>query len=417
MYGVTTDSEISDAELYKVYMAIQSDKKIDLEELKQSAYIYRDSTAVHHLISVASSLDSLVVGETQITGQFKKSINLSKESNTLGTVLDRLSQHALGCSKKIRRNTAIGEKTVSISHTAVDLAKKIFGDISEQRVLIVGAGEMSRLAYQYSASYKPKELSVVNRTYDNAKQLATEVGYGSPYSMDELENRMVEADIIISCTGSDEHIISKKLLERVQKTRKRKSIFLCDIAIPRDIDPACGDLDEVFLFEVDDLQQIVNENLEERRLAAKEAKTYVDQTTKTFMEWVETLDLKGVLGDIKTNIDALLAQESSKTFKKDIFSNLTKEQSEAISMLQASISSKIIGQIAISVSQTEDNNEKNELLKALKKSINRYIDNHFTEFKRAIYDNQLHNSILRITACNVAGKARAKPIKGSKCYL
>ncbi|MDB2447212.1 glutamyl-tRNA reductase [bacterium] len=369
MFGVTFGRTVSDEDLIKLFLSIQGEKDINPAELKASAYIYRDETAVHHLISVTSSLDSLVVGETQITGQFKKSIALSKEAGTLGSILDRLSQEALSCSKKIRRNTAIGEKTVSISHAAIDLAKKIFGDISEQKVLIIGAGEMSRLAFKYAASYSPASLMVANRTIERAQKLVDEVGYGSSHGMDELANLLEEADIVISSTSATDFVLTHSLLSNVRKSGKNtktSSMFLCDIAVPRDIDPRCRELDEIFLFEVDDLQQVVNENIEERKLAANDAKTYVESATKHFMDWISSHDLKPILASVKKSFDELLLKESSKTLKRDIFSNLESSQKDALAALHEAISSKMLAKVAIAIGKEKDDSAKYALIHAVK---------------------------------------------------
>lgn len=367
MFGVKQSEEPCEKTLLDIFIAFQGDKNIERNELVENTYIYRNSSAVHHLISVASSLDSLVVGETQITGQFKKAVALAKEASSLGPVLDRLCQEALSCSKKIRRNTAIGEKTVSISHAAIDLAKKIFGEISQQKIVIIGAGEMSRLAYKYAASYKPKLLAVVNRTLENADKLVEEVGYGSAYCMDSLEVLLEEADIVISSTSSSSYIISKDKLSSIVSRKKNSSMFLCDIAIPRDIEPECREIDEVFLFEVDDLQQVVNENIEERKLAAKDALKYVDSATRHYIDWVSSHDLKPILASVKESLDSFLHKESSKTLKKDIFSGLSEDQITALTDLREAIASKLLAQIAKTIGKEQDEDQKHALVHAVKK--------------------------------------------------
>lgn len=357
MFGISSNNhELNNERLYELFLSIQSEKSIDLDTLKSSSYIYRDESAIHHIVCVASSLDSLIVGETQITGQFKQAVNTAKEASTLGPILDRLAQEALACSKKIRRSTAIGEKTVSISHSAIDLAKRIFGDISKQRILIIGAGEMSRLAYQYAASYKPTKLMVANRTLSNAQALVEEVGLGSFHGLDEIPYLLEDTNIVISCTNSQKHLISKNMLEAVLTKKSKSDMFLCDIAVPRDIDPRCGDFDGVFLFEVDDLKQIVDENIEERRAIGNEARIFVDQATKAFGQWLNTHDLKPVLGSLKGMFDGLLEQEMGKTLSRDMFSDLTEAQKSALASMNRSTSSKILGLIAGAI--------KNELSEA-----------------------------------------------------
>lgn len=365
MFGVNKAEPLADDKLHTIFLGIQSHNKISSSDLKQNAYIHRNHTAIHHLVSVASSLDSLVVGETQITGQFKKAINIAREANTLGPIMDRLSQDALACSKKIRRNTRIGEKTVSISHAAIDLAKKIFGSISEQKILVIGAGEMSRLAYEYATLYKPESLVICNRTYEHAKAIVDDSGYGSAHGMDELETLLEEADIVISSTSATKFIITKGMLENIQKNRKKQTMFLCDIAIPRDIEPACTDIEEIFLFEVDDLQQVVDENIEERKVAAKEAATYVDSTTNRYVNWLNSQDYKTLLNQAKTNLDELFDQETSKTMGKTIFSSLDKKQKDEINKMQKAIASKIVGQVAEAINTMGNDDRHYNVITAL----------------------------------------------------
>jgi glutamyl-tRNA reductase len=375
MFGVSEGKELNEEDLYRAYIQIQ-DRKISEQAnyqniLKSNSYIYRNQTAVHHILCVASSLDSLIVGETQITSQFKKSIGLSKEVGCVASMLDRLYQEALACSKKIRRNTAIGEKTVSISHAAIDLAKKIYGEISEQKILIIGAGEMARLAAKYAASYEPEALMIINRTLDKANNLVEEINYGSAHGLDELPTLLEDADIVISSTSATEYVINHKQVASIPRSED-KPLFLCDIAIPRDIDPLVSELEEVFLFEVDDLKQVVNENIEERKAAAKEALKYVTSTTEQFMDWVGSYDIKPILANVKKELDAFLASEYQKTLKKEIFSDLDDNQRNALNSLQESISSKLLGKIGRSISAAKDSDSKYNLIKTIKKL---YIEN------------------------------------------
>lgn len=337
-----------------------------LDTLRGNCFVYSNESAIHHLFSVCASLDSVVVGETQITGQFKKAISLAKESSTIGTVLDRLAQDALACSKKIRRNTPIGEKTVSISHAAIDLAGRVFGELPSRKILIIGAGEMARLALEYAYSYKPKELKIANRTIAKAEELTARYEGVSSHTLDELPKLISEADIVISCTGAEKPIISREMLEIAIKKREQTSLFLCDIAIPRDIDPACSEFDEVYLFEVDDLKKIVDENLKERRQAAESAEEFISHSLKSYLKWLSSFETKPLLADINEKLENLLEKEFSKTTGKGIFRNLETKQRESLSRLQESIRTKILGQIALAINSTPED-ETPGLVKALEK--------------------------------------------------
>ena len=320
MFGVSA-RQLDDNGLFDLFASIQDLKKTNsvestkdtsadrISQLKKTSYIYRDHTAVHHILSVAASLDSLVVGETQITNQFKKSIALAKSVGSIGSILDRLSQDSLACAKKVRRNTDIGKKTVSISHAAIDLAKKILGDISQQRIMIIGAGEMSSLAAKYAASYKPKSLMILNRTQSKAKALVAEIKFGTYHSLDELEFLLAETDIVISSTSSNEFIIKKKHISALERSDDFP-LFLCDIAIPRDIDPTISEFEDVFLFEVDDLKKVVNDNIEERKSAAKDGLVYVGQASDHFMEWLSLHDIKPILSSAKAQVEEFLEKST-----------------------------------------------------------------------------------------------------------
>lgn len=311
------------------------------EQLRQATYVLTERDAVTHIYRVASSLDSLVLGETQITGQFKDAIALALKLKTLGPNLSRLSQEALATAKKIRTQTAIGRKTVSISHAAVELAQKVFGELSDHKFLVIGAGEMAQVAARYVLSYKPKGLMIANRTVERAQDLVRELGFGTAYGLDDLPKLLAQADVVISSTSASSFVLNKAQIKNAQAQRRQRPLVLLDIALPRDIDPACGKLDDVFLFDIDDLQQVVGANVEERQKAAEEANTLIERSTEQFEAWRRTFALKPALAGFRAYLDELVQKEAKKTLGKEQYKVLTDKQRAGLDALMTALVSKI----------------------------------------------------------------------------
>ncbi len=239
--------------------------------------------AIRHLFRVASSLDSLVVGEPQILGQLKDAIVAAREAKTLGQTLGKVMLRAIRVGKRVRHETAIGSGQVSVSSVSVDLAEEIFGDLNGRKAALVGAGEMAEAAARLLAKAGAK-IVVLNRSPERANHLAQEVG-GEPRTMNDLEKTLTEVDIAIASTSSPTHVITLDLVKRVRKGRRGRSLFLIDIAVPRDIDPAVNELDGVYLYDVDDLSRIVAESLEGRAAEAVRAESIVNEETTAFEQW------------------------------------------------------------------------------------------------------------------------------------
>ena len=332
-------------EILSIFLDLQNStittKNLDLKTIQKNTYTYQQGDAIKHTLSVASGLDSLVIGETQITGQFKKAVERAREVGTLGPVLTRLSQEALRTSGKVRTYTEIGTKPVSISHAAVDLANKVYGNIAEHAVTIIGAGEMAILAAKNTLKYSPKAFAVVNRTLQKAKDITDELGQGEAHDIEHLESILNVSDIVISSTAASDFVIIADIIKRVQKVRNHKPLFLIDIALPRDIDPKCSDIDNVYLFDIDDLQQVVSEHIEERRLAAEKATGIIIDDCLYFENWLSHLSLKPALQGFRSYLDNLIQQEADKTLNKDLFQNLSEPQVSGIKKLLSSVANKI----------------------------------------------------------------------------
>jgi glutamyl-tRNA reductase len=282
-----------------------------------------------------------VLGETQITGQFKDAIALAQASRTLGPILTRLSQEALATAKKVRNDTAIGKKHVSISHAAIQLAQKVFGELRDHKFLLVGSGEMSQVAAKYIMSYKPKSLFVANRTVENAKALVQDVGFGEAYELGELPNLLVQADVVISSTAAPGYVLDRAMVHRARGARRGRPLVLLDIAMPRDVDPDCVKIDDVYLFDIDDLQQVVGQNYEERRKAADEAQALIEKSVAQFQAWQRTLAVKPTLAAFRSYVDEMIQREAQKTLGKDLFKDLSPKHHESLKALFEAIAGKI----------------------------------------------------------------------------
>ena len=254
-------------------------------------YLYTrvDRDAVSHLLRVASGLDSMVLGEPQILGQVKDAFQAASDSRVTGKLLGRLFQSAFAVAKQVRTDTAIGNSPVSVAFAAVSLARQIFSDLGDQTALLVGAGETIELAARHLRQHGVGRILVANRTVERAHSLAVQLG-GYAIALTELANHLPEADILISSTASPLPVLGKGAVERALKKRKHRPIFMVDIAVPRDIEPEVGELDDVYLYTVDDLQGVVDEGMRSRREAADQAEEIVDFHTEEFLGWLRSLD-------------------------------------------------------------------------------------------------------------------------------
>jgi glutamyl-tRNA reductase len=255
---------------------------LSVSDLEGCTYAFWGEDAARHMMRVASGLDSLILGEPQILGQMKTAYVKAKEANTIGGLLGRLFQQTFAVAKRVRTDTAIGENPVSVACASVNLAKRIFSDMSENTALLIGAGETIELVSKYLKEAGVKKIIVANRTLSRARTLADQLG-GTAITLEDIPSRLAEADIVIASTASPLPVLGKGAVERALKLRRRKPMFMVDIAVPRDIEPQVGDLDDVYLYTVDDLKQVVEENIKSRQGAAEEASHLIDSGAADFM--------------------------------------------------------------------------------------------------------------------------------------
>lgn len=254
-----------------------------------SLYIHQDQQAVNHMMRVACGLDSLVLGEPQILGQMKQAYNQAKAAGSMALVMDRLFQRTFGVAKQVRTDTEIGSSAVSVAFASVSLAKHIFAKLENARVLLVGAGETIELVAKHLYENNVSKITVANRTIAKAELMASKIG-AEVITLAQIPERMSESDIVISSTGSTLPIIGKGMVEHALSKRKHQPIFMVDLAVPRDIEEQVADLEDVFLYTVDDLQTIIAQNMEGRRKAAIEAESIVNTQSNSFMSWLRGLN-------------------------------------------------------------------------------------------------------------------------------
>ncbi len=291
---------LGDTDCEKVVQWLVDYKKLPEQELRPSLYLYQQQQAVAHLMRVASGLDSLILGEPQILGQIKQAYTESREAGSVGSVLERFFQRAFSVAKQVRTDTDIGVNAVSVAFAAVSLAKQIFDDLRQSSVLLVGAGETIDLVAKHLADQGVKKMIVANRTVSRAKTLASRFG-AEAITLNEIPEHLPQSDIVISSTASPLPIIGKGMVETALKKRRFQPMFLVDIAVPRDIEEQVGDLRDAYLYSVDDLQGIVEQNMASRREAAEQAEFIVEQHSEDFMAWLRSLESVTTIRDYRSH--------------------------------------------------------------------------------------------------------------------
>lgn len=285
--------------------------KFSENELNPYMYIHPEQMAVRHMLRVASGLDSLVLGEPQILGQLKAAYSTAREAGTVGTQLSKLFEYTFSVAKQVRTDTAIGASPVSVAFSAVSLSKQIFSDLSEHTALLIGAGETIELAARHLKESGIKRLIIANRTLAKAEALVKELD-GYAITLSEIPAHLAEADIVISSTASQLPILGKGAVERAIKARKHQPILMVDIAVPRDIEEEVGELDDIYLYTVDDLQEIIDEGLRSRQEAALQAEEIIDTQVTHFMGWLRSLDAVSTIRSYRSKIDVIRETELDK---------------------------------------------------------------------------------------------------------
>ncbi len=338
-------------------------KRAGLDEaaVRDAFYECRGTEAVKHLFRVASSLDSMIVGEPQILGQLKDAYRAAAEAGSAGPILNRLLHRAFSVAKRVRTETRIASQAVSISYAAVELARKIFGDLKGKNALLVGAGEMAELAAQHLKANGVTGLAVANRTLQRAVDLARDLG-GTAVSLEELDQELVRADIVISSTGAPGVVITADQVRSIMRPRRHRLLFFIDIAVPRDIDPEVNSIENVFLYDIDELKEVVEENRAEREKEAMKAERMVEEEVLKFVSWIDSLDIVPVIREIMARGEQIRKQELAKSSK--CLNDLSKKQKKAVEALTKSIVNKLLHHPVTSIKQCREMQNSDELIAA-----------------------------------------------------
>jgi glutamyl-tRNA reductase len=332
-------------------------------ELDKYFYSYQDEQAVEHLFRVSSSLDSMVLGEAQILGQVKDAYNTARALRSTGMVLNQLFEKAFNVAKKVREETGIAERGVSISSAAVELARKIFEDLENHSVMLVGTGEMAELAAKHLISYGVKTVYVCSRTYERAAALAKTLN-GCALDFEMFKDEMHKADIVITSTASPKFIIKKDMVDRAIHQRKNKPIFFIDIAVPRDIEPEVNDLENVYLYDIDDLQGVVSANMKEREKEAENAMELIQNEVTKFNNWVVSLDAVPTIVEIRNRAESIRKKELEKALKK--MEPLSEQDLNTLNLMTQSILNKIFHKPTINLKNQTQSQEGHVYLKAIR---------------------------------------------------
>jgi glutamyl-tRNA reductase len=324
------------AERLGKFLSLQ--RSVPVEVFDGHLYTHADEAAVRHVFRVASSLDALVVGEPQVLGQVRRAYSLAVEAGTAGRVLHRLVHHALRVAKRVRTETGIAASAVSISFTAVELGRKIFGSLKGATVLLLGAGEMAELAAQHLASAGATRILVANRTYETAQKLAVKFG-GEAVEFDTLEQSLADADIVICSTGAAQYVITREMAERARVSRRNRPAFFIDISVPRNVDPEVGKLSNLFVFDIDDLESVIASNIREREREAERAELIVESEVMQFQQALRNLDIGPAVGALKDKLRRIAREEFGR--QRARLGPLTPEQERAIEEMLMSAVNKI----------------------------------------------------------------------------
>lgn len=326
---------------------------LDANTVLQNTFRHHGADAVRHLFEVAASLDSMIVGEPQILGQLKNAHKAACEANTCSTILNRLMEHAFFVAKAIRTQTKIGSSAVSISYAAVELARKIFGELTGKTALLIGAGEMAEIAAQHLKQQGVKSIIVANRTLERGIELAQRLG-GEAISLSELTDALIKADIVISSTGAPGYVLLKEQVEKVMRPRRHRLLFLIDIAVPRDIDPAINEVDNVYLYDIDDLKGVVDQNKAEREKEAVKAHRLIDTEVIKFFAWQKTLGVVPIIHELQSKAEEIRIKELSRA--KAAMKNLTPEHEAVLEAMSKSIAQKMIQSPIICLKKESEEN-------------------------------------------------------------
>ncbi|MDY6903444.1 MAG: glutamyl-tRNA reductase [Thermodesulfobacteriota bacterium] len=344
-------------------------KAIDGSVFEACLYRYQDDEAVRHIFRVASGLDSMLVGEPQIFGQVKTAYREAVHQKTAGVILNRLIHRTFFVAKRVRSETGIGDSAVSVSYAAIELGRKIFGELAGKRVLLVGAGEMAELAVEHLVAHQVAEVYVANRTLERAVALAERFN-GKSVGFEEITDTLQFVDIVISSTGAPDVVISRQQVKAVMRSRRNSPVFFIDIAVPRDIDPAVNRIENAYVYDIDDLKSVVAENLRQRQKEAVKAGRMVDEATIKFRVWYESLDVVPTMVALREKMTTIANAELEKTIGS--MPELTEHQRQGLHTMTDAMVNKIMHDPTVFLKNIagKADKEKNRYLDVIRRLFN-----------------------------------------------
>ena len=313
--------------------------RVPVDSIVKHLYTLRNNDVIRHVFRVAASLDSMIIGEPQILGQIKEAYRLASDAGTVGLHIGSVMDRAFVVAKKIRTETGIARSAVSVGYAAVELARKIFGDLSGKSVMIIGASKMGELAAKHLKRAGVSMVLVTNRTFERAVEMARMFD-GAAIGFEQLSTHIDRADIVISSTGAPHFVITKPQAEQIIRQRKNRPMFFIDIAVPRDIDPAVNEIDNLFLYDIDDLQQVVDDNIKERMSEARRAEQMVDREVQAFSAKMQSREVVPTIVELREALEKLRRDEIERNRKH--LGPMSPEQQEAVDRLTRSLINKIL---------------------------------------------------------------------------
>ncbi|WDP89860.1 MAG: glutamyl-tRNA reductase [Desulfobacter sp.] len=350
-----------------VIQFISDHKQLPVSEFRSSLYVHEGDAAIRHMFCVAASLDSMMVGEPQILGQVKQAYKTAVKVGASGVLLNRMMHKAFSVAKRVRKETGIGDNAVSISYAAIELANKIFSDLSTKSVMLLGAGEMAELAVEHLMNHNVKNIVVANRTFENALSLARKFN-GSAVQFEEREAALADVDIIISSTGATEYVLTRDQVKRAMKARNHNTIFFIDIAVPRDIDPGINKVSNAYVYDIDDLKNIVETNIQQREQETVKAGRFVEEALVSFRKWMGSLSIVPTIKAINDKMTAIVDMEFEKTLSR--LNHLAPEDVDAIRRMTRAIASRAIHDPVLFLRNTGDHRDDSLYLNVARQLFN-----------------------------------------------
>lgn len=358
----TTETPDTAVDRIKTFLA--EFNRVQIDKFESSFYLHHGDDAVRHLFRVASSLDSMIVGESQILGQIKDAYRAASRKKTSGVILNRLLHRTFFVAKRVRTETGIADHAVSVSYAAIDLGRKIFGTLEGKRVLLIGAGEMAELAVEHLIQNHADDISVANRTFERADNLSKKFK-GKAIHFQEIIHVLDSVDIIISSTASEGFVVMAEDVRRVIRKRRNRPLFFIDIAVPRDIDPKANQISNVYVYDIDDLTGVIEENIEDRAREALKGERIVDEGVIRFREWLESLDVIPTIVGIREKISLIARRELEKTLQSN--PDFSETDMQTLTRMVEAIVNKILHDPTTFLKKTGEHGDRSQYLDVAQK--------------------------------------------------